>query len=159
MSSNENSALLGGDLWKKAKEENEKEEKGEKEWGGARVGKVLSEPDRTWTSFAWPPKIDHFSGGQKSLLVQIPAEREAKLSKPDLRFYWWLASRWPWLLRRQTLVRAVPRTPQQMKQLDDWRQQLLQVVPLFLKENQRSWSRSRSSKWWQGHCSPTQSQI
>ena len=32
------------------------------EWGGAKVRKVLSEPDGTWTCFAWPPESLHFSG-------------------------------------------------------------------------------------------------
>ena len=30
--------------------------------------------------------------------------RAKSLSKPDLRFYWWLASCWLWFLRRQTLA-------------------------------------------------------
>ena len=70
----------GGFLWKKTKkEEMEEEEMWRSDWGGGGVGKVLSSPDRSWTSFAWPPKTDHFSGGQKSPLIQILAAREAKV--------------------------------------------------------------------------------
>ena len=83
----------GGFLWKKTKkEEMEEEEVWRSDWGGGRVGKVLSSPDRSWTSFAWPPKTDHFSGGQKSLLIQILAAREPKVYQ---NLIWGFIDGWP----------------------------------------------------------------